>query len=267
MRITTILRQKSSHEGASFGQGIVIVDQDVSTLQLLEQILCSLGHEATACTDAETALDTYQKEPYPLVVLDWQLPDMDGLQLCRQIRSLPEGDNTMILVTGRRNQPEDLKVVLEAGANDYLTKPVSVGLLKLQLAIAEREQFNHTGQTHAELGNMLTRIKKNQDELLSLLNQVFLGASVAGNGAGISGNGVSINGNGFGVAGNSMRNAVNSPPRAVNSAYVRASSEQKRLLTALDQAGGNRTIAARILGISRATLYRHLTKLGLIGSE
>src|SRR4026208_2312460 len=107
---------------------VLIVEDDIVTQRLFEMILLSRGHKVTVCQDAEAAWEEYQKEPYPLIILDWLLPGMDGLQLCYQLRALPHGDRSVILMVTTRNQPEHLREVLDAGADDYLAKPVDIGL-------------------------------------------------------------------------------------------------------------------------------------------
>ncbi len=117
---------------------VLLVEDDPLTRRLLETVIRSCGYEVTACADAETAWEIYQQDAHPLIVLDWMLPGMDGLQLCRQMRLLPQGNWSVILIITVRDQVEDLREVLEAGADDYLSKPVDVRLLKVRLAIAER---------------------------------------------------------------------------------------------------------------------------------
>ncbi|HWP46326.1 MAG TPA: EAL domain-containing protein [Candidatus Limnocylindrales bacterium] len=117
---------------------VLLVEDDPLTRRLLETVIRSCGYEVTACADAETAWEIYQQEAHPLIVLDWVLPGMDGLQLCRRMRLLPQGNWSVILIITVRDQVEDLREVLEAGADDYLSKPVDVRLLKVRLAIAER---------------------------------------------------------------------------------------------------------------------------------
>jgi sigma-B regulation protein RsbU (phosphoserine phosphatase) len=117
----------------------LIVDDDASMLLLLTEILRGRGHDVTACADAENAWEAYQQEAYPLVVLDWLLPGMDGVQLCRRMRALPHGDRSVILMVTGRDQAEDLQAVLEAGADDYLAKPLNIDLLEVRLTIAERQ--------------------------------------------------------------------------------------------------------------------------------
>lgn len=80
----------------------------------------------------------HARRPFDLMVVDWVLPEMDGLQLCRKIRSLPGGDHPYILVVTGRDRPDDLSAVLDAGADDYVAKPVHMALFKTRLRIAQR---------------------------------------------------------------------------------------------------------------------------------
>jgi len=80
----------------------------------------------------------HARQPFELLVVDWVLPEMDGLQLCRKVRSLPGGDRPYILVVTGRDRPDDLSAVLDAGADDYVAKPVHMALFKTRLRIAQR---------------------------------------------------------------------------------------------------------------------------------
>lgn len=79
---------------------------------------------------------------------------MDGLQLCRQIRTLHHGDRSIILVFTGCNQPENLKAVLDAGADDYLTKPSELALLEIRFSIAEQqaEELNKRKKNRSSFG-------------------------------------------------------------------------------------------------------------------
>ena len=116
----------------------LLVEDDNPMRRLLEGVLRSQGYDVTACPDAETAWATFQREAHPLVVLDLMLPGMDGLHLCKKIREAPQGEYCTILVVTAKDMPEDLRAALDAGADDYLTKPIDVNLLKVRLVIAER---------------------------------------------------------------------------------------------------------------------------------
>lgn len=128
----------------------LVVDDEPLSLMLLEEQIRTYGYEVTPCEDALSALEAYRQTFYPLVVTDLGLPGMDGLELCRCIRSLPQGAQSMILVITARDTPEDLQAVLDAGADDYLIKPVSQDLLNVRLTIIERQLQNLVQRRQAE---------------------------------------------------------------------------------------------------------------------
>jgi diguanylate cyclase (GGDEF)-like protein/PAS domain S-box-containing protein len=117
---------------------VLLVEDDPEMLALLKSALEMRGHIVTACGDGESAWLAYQKRHYPLLILDWLLPGMDGLELCRKVRSHPSASASLVLVITVRTQPGDLEQVLAAGADDYLAKPVDLQLLGVRLTIAEQ---------------------------------------------------------------------------------------------------------------------------------
>lgn len=120
----------------------LIVDDDNIMRRIIRKAAMSLGHEATGCADAEKALELFISDKHELVVLDWMLPGMDGLQLCRKIRQLPGGDKCFIIMVTAKSAHEDLLAVLDAGANDYIAKPVDSKTLRTRLTVAERIVIN-----------------------------------------------------------------------------------------------------------------------------
>jgi PAS domain S-box-containing protein len=159
---------------------VLIVEDDPSNRAVLESILVGRGHEVTACADAEAAWAVYQRQAYPLVVMDWLLPGMDGLQLCRQMRTLPHGDRSVIVLLTARDQPDDLQAVLDAGADDYLTKPVDVRRLNVRLTIAERQVVSLAERKRAEakVAEVLTELERSRDDMLSILNALRVGTAI-----------------------------------------------------------------------------------------
>jgi DNA-binding NtrC family response regulator len=129
---------------------VLIVEDDVDMLRLIETVVHVRGHQTTRCPNAESAWTAYQQGEYALTFLDWQLPGMDGLELCRKIRSHPNGDRTIILMITARAGAEDLQAVLRAGANDYIAKPVTPDMLTVRLAIAEQSVRNLNRRHEAE---------------------------------------------------------------------------------------------------------------------
>ena len=119
---------------------VLLVEDDPATRRLYEKQLCACGFEITACSTGEEAFDLYRRHNFALVVLDWFLPGMDGLSLCRKIRGEPGGDYTVVIVITGCDQPEHLVQVLDAGADDYLTKPFALQELVLRLRALDRRR-------------------------------------------------------------------------------------------------------------------------------
>ena len=127
---------------------ILVAEDQVVSRHILVGNLRKWGYEVTAVEDGTRAWEALQAEDAPQVaVLDWLMPGMDGIEICRQIRQRPQPRPTyLILLTARRGQ-EDKIHGLQAGADDYITKPfdheelrarVQVGfrVLELQVALA-----------------------------------------------------------------------------------------------------------------------------------
>jgi two-component system KDP operon response regulator KdpE len=113
---------------------ILIVDDDPQFRRTLRLALDSSGYEVVDAAGGKDALDAVAAGAPDLIVLDWQLPDMDGVQTCRALRA--HSDVPVIMVTGNRSNPKD--VALNAGANDYLAKPFAVNELLTRIESALR---------------------------------------------------------------------------------------------------------------------------------
>jgi len=124
-------------EGSGPVLNVLLIEDDRPTRLLLERMIRARGHEVSGCDSAESARDLLAQSFFPLIVLDIQLPGMSGLDLSRLLRSHPAGKYYYILAGTGNNRPEDLKEILEAGADDYIAKPYHPGLLDIRLAVAE----------------------------------------------------------------------------------------------------------------------------------
>jgi two-component system NtrC family sensor kinase len=116
----------------------LVVEDSSSMRALLVEELRARDHVVAAVGSAEEALGAHQREPFQLMLVDWTLPGRSGLELCREVRAAPGGEDVFILVVTGRNKPEDLVAILDAGASDYLAKPVDPEVLGTRLLIAER---------------------------------------------------------------------------------------------------------------------------------
>jgi two-component system, LuxR family, sensor kinase FixL len=129
---------------------VLLVEDDQITQRFLVRIVESRGHTVDSFSDAEKAWEAYQKGSYPLLLLDWMLPGMSGLDLCRNVRNSPQGPFSIVLVVTAMNEAEHLEAVLEAGADDYIAKPIAQKLMNVRLAVAERRVENILQHKEAE---------------------------------------------------------------------------------------------------------------------
>ena len=144
---------------------ILIAEDDPVSRRLLEATLGKFGYEVVLATDGAEAWAVLQSEDSPsLAILDWMMPEMDGVEICRRVRSLPTATPPYLMLLTAKSEKTDVVAGLDAGANDYLTKPfdrselrarIQVGahVLELQKALAERVR---------ELEDALSQVKQLQ---------------------------------------------------------------------------------------------------------
>jgi diguanylate cyclase (GGDEF)-like protein len=118
---------------------ILIADDDPVSLHLLRSFLVKWGYVVTVATDGVQALRILETDDAPrLVVLDWMMPGMDGIQICEQIRKRSDRPYVYILLLTARSQKTDLLRGLAFGADDYLTKPFDAQELRARLHVGGR---------------------------------------------------------------------------------------------------------------------------------
>lgn len=116
---------------------IILADDDLLMRDLLQTVLSAYGHEVDVYENGAEVWAAFQESPTSLVVLDWDMPVMDGLEVCRRIRRHNDGRDTYVLLITARSKAADLDDVLAAGADDYLSKPVTASDIAARLRIAE----------------------------------------------------------------------------------------------------------------------------------
>lgn len=129
---------------------LVVAEDDPVARHLLDHILRQWGYDPVVTADGLAAWEALQQSEGPcLAILDWMMPRMDGVEVCCRVRASPITELTYILLVTARGEKEDIVTGLEAGANDYVTKPfnrdelrarvgVGVRVLGLQKALADR---------------------------------------------------------------------------------------------------------------------------------
>ena len=118
---------------------ILAVEDDAVARAVLNKALQRLGHEVVLAPDGEVAWAHVQQDPVRVVVSDWMMPEVDGLELCRRIRRRAGVEYVyFILLTARDATEENQRVAADAGVDDFLTKPLDVSELWTRLRVAER---------------------------------------------------------------------------------------------------------------------------------
>ncbi len=121
---------------------ILVVEDEERIRQFLQRGLGFEGYRVEAAADGTTALEIARDNPPDLVVLDLMLPGIDGLEVCRRIRALPDGASRVpVLMLTAKGDPMDRIIGLELGADDYLPKPFEPRELLARIrAVLRRQQ-------------------------------------------------------------------------------------------------------------------------------
>ncbi len=118
---------------------VLIADDEVTTRRSIEALLAKWGYEVVAASDGEEAWQVLQREDSPrLAVLDWMMPGMDGVAICKSLRQLRSEPYTYVILLTGNDRKEDVVSGLEAGADDYLTKPFNTYELKARVRTGQR---------------------------------------------------------------------------------------------------------------------------------
>ena len=122
---------------------ILIIDDDLRLAEMVAEYLGEVGFRVSVAAEGRRGLERLAREPYDALVLDLMLPDMDGLEVCRQLRA--KSDIPVLMLTARGDAMERV-VGLEMGADDYLPKPFEPRELLARLrAILRRRQSGGPG--------------------------------------------------------------------------------------------------------------------------
>ena len=117
---------------------ILISDDDSVSRLLLTATLKKLGHEVVDTMNGKEAWEIFQKEYFSVVISDWLMPEMDGLELLRKIRTESRENYTYIILLTVLGGKESYIEGLKAGADDFITKPFDEDQLAARLQVAER---------------------------------------------------------------------------------------------------------------------------------
>jgi len=117
---------------------ILIAEDDVVSRRIMQKMLENWGNEVTPCCDGVEAWSKFLTGKYSLVVSDWMMPEMDGLALCQHIRGMDRPDYCYFILLTARSRDDNIMKAIDAGVDDYLTKPVDLNELRVRLRVARR---------------------------------------------------------------------------------------------------------------------------------
>jgi len=163
----TLAPSTTGQAGESLALSVLIVEDNSTTQVLLDGALRSFGFEPTIASSAEEAMEAFEESAFRIIVLDLVLPGMRGDAFCRWIRQHRDGADTYILVGTAGTSGQDLKSVLEAGANDYIEKPYVPNLLRTRMEVARREVV-----AILERREFQERLREERDSVAAVLDGV-----------------------------------------------------------------------------------------------
>jgi sigma-B regulation protein RsbU (phosphoserine phosphatase) len=163
---------------------ILIADDNLPSRVLLAKLLSKLGYGVTMASDGKEAWDIIQKSNINFVITDWIMPEMDGLELCKRIRSTELGHYIYIVILTSKEEKSEMIEGLEAGADDFVVKPydkdelfvkIRIGERILQLEKSKEEQNRKLADTYAAIKKDLEAAAKIQLSLLPKSDSIISG--------------------------------------------------------------------------------------------
>ncbi len=154
---------------------LVVEDSPTQALQL-QFLLEAEGYEVTVARNGREGLELLATKPFPIVITDWVMPEMDGVELCRAIREQVDSDYIYLFLVTAKSSKEEIVRGLEGGADDYLVKPIEPAELVARLTTAKR--VLELERTLKERNREITRLL-HTDHLTKVFNRNHLDEQLA----------------------------------------------------------------------------------------
>jgi two-component system, OmpR family, phosphate regulon response regulator PhoB len=149
---------------------VLVVEDEAALAELLKYNLEKEGYRVAVASDGEEALVQAEESPPDLVLLDWMLPKAPGVEVCRRLRARQETRNTPIVMLTARSEETDRVRGLDTGADDYITKPFSMGELLARIRAVMRRIRPALADDKVRCGDIVMdrvahRVKRNGREV------------------------------------------------------------------------------------------------------
>jgi len=144
---------------------ILIAEDNPVSRRVLEATLEKFGHQVMVADDGAQAWTALQRADAPsLAILDWMMPGLDGVEICRRVREIPTSTPPYIILLTAKSERGDVVAGLDAGANDYLTKPFDRAELRarVQVGVQVLELEKNLADRVSELEDALAQVKQLQ---------------------------------------------------------------------------------------------------------
>jgi len=169
---------------ASYKLRILLVDDDRAVLMIIKMLLDNLGHTVAMARNGEEALAVVNEFKPQVIMTDWVMPQMDGIEFCRALRSNPAWRNIYVFILTAQESIDRLVEAFDAGANDYMTKPINPKILGARLSAGQRvvqlqeeleyeRQQLHKFSSELAISNQRLQQLALTDELTGLHNRRF----------------------------------------------------------------------------------------------
>ena len=142
---------------------ILIAEDDAVSRRVLEATLAKFGYDVVVAADGAEAWAALEGEDAPqLAILDWMMPEIDGVEICRRLRSIPSATPPYLILLTAKSGKENVVKGLDAGANDYLTKPFDRAELRARVQVGAHvlELQNNLADRVRELEDALAQVRQ-----------------------------------------------------------------------------------------------------------
>jgi len=159
---------------ASYKLRVLLVDDDRAVLMIMKMLLDNCGHTVAVARNGVEAIAMVRDFMPQVIITDWTMPVMDGIEFCKTLRRNPAWRNIYVFMMTSQESTDRLVEAFEAGANDYLTKPVNPKVLGARLSAGQRvvqlqEELEYERQQLHKLSSELAASNKRFSNWRSLM--------------------------------------------------------------------------------------------------